>query len=84
MADFETSSGCVDLVLTAASQMDIRTSSGKTSLRLPEGGAEIAYTASIGKLYTEMTFERKGDLYGFGNGESKITVDSSSGNLEIQ
>ena len=73
MADFETSSGCVDLVLTAASQMDIRTSSGKTSLRLPEGGAEIAYTA--------MTFERKGDLHGFGNGESKITVDSSSGNL---
>ena len=84
MADFETSSGCVDLVLTAASQVDIRTSSGKTSLRLPEGGAEIAYTASSGKLYTEMTFERKGYLYGFGNRESKITVDSSSGNLEIQ
>lgn len=84
MADLETSSGCVDLVLTAASQVDIRTSSGKTSLRLPEGGAGIAYTASSGKLHTEMTFERKGDLYVFGNGESKITVDSSSGNLEIQ
>lgn len=82
--EVDTTSGSVDLGLSAASQVAIRTTSGKTTLRLPEGGAEIAYTASSGKLHTEMTFERKGDLYVFGNGESKITVDSSSGNLDIQ
>lgn len=83
-ADMDTSSGDVELVLAAASQMDIHTSSGKTSLQLPEGGAEISYTASSGKLYTDEHYERKGNLYVFGSGESRITVSSSSGNLEIQ
>lgn len=83
-ADLKTSSGSVELALSAISQLDIRTSSGKTVLHLPASGAEIAYTASSGKLHTEQAFDRKGDLYVFGKGESKITVDSSSGNLEIQ
>ena len=70
--------------LSAISQQDIHTSSGKTVLRLPEGGAEVAYTASSGKFHTAKVFERKGDLYVFGSGESRIAVNSSSGNLEIQ
>lgn len=82
--DIKTSRGSIDLALTTASQVKIRTSSGKSSLRLPEDGAEVAYTASSGKLHTMAAFERKGDLYVFGRGESKISVDSSSGSLEIQ
>lgn len=83
-AEVNTSSGSVDLTLAAAARVDVRTSSGKTTLRLPEGGAEVAYTASSGKLRTELAFERKGDLYVFGAGESSITVASSSGGLEIR
>ena len=83
-ADLDTSSGAVELSLSAISQLDVHTSSGKTVLRLPEGGAEVAYKASSGKLHTAEVFERKGDLYVFGSGESRVSVNSSSGNLEIQ
>lgn len=83
-ADLDTSSGAIELGLSAISQLDIHTSSGKTVLRLPKDGAEIAYTASSGKLHTAESFDRKGDLYVFGSGKARITVDSSSGNLEIQ
>ena len=83
-ADLDTSSGAVELALAAVSQLDIHTSSGRTVLHLPEGGAEVAYTASSGKLHTTKPFDRKGDLFVFGTGECKITVNSSSGNLEIQ
>ena len=82
--DVETSSGSVDLTFTAAVQADIRTSSGRASLRLPEGGAEIAYSASSGTLHAAENFEQKGDLYVFGKGENRITVRSSSGSLVIR
>ena len=82
-ADLETSSG-VDLGLSAVSQLDVHTTSGRTVLRLAEGGGTVAYTAGSGKLRTEQVFEQRGDLYVFGGGESRITVDSSSGNLEIR
>ena len=82
--DLETSSGSVHLNLHAATQVKIRTSSGTTNLTLPEGGAEIAFFSSSGKLRTAEAFARKGDLYVFGRGESKITVDSSSGNLNVE
>ncbi|MGN1003012.1 MAG: DUF4097 family beta strand repeat-containing protein [Oscillospiraceae bacterium] len=83
-AELNTSSGGVELGLSAASQVEIRTTSGSTVLRLPEGGAALSYTASSGKLRTAEPFERKGDLYVFGGGESRITVSSTSGSLEIQ
>ena len=80
----DTSSGSVELGILRAPDVDIHTSSGKTKLRLPEGGGAVSYTSSSGKLHTDVAFERKGDLYVFGNGDSKITVGSSSGSLEIQ
>ena len=83
-ADLETSSGGVDLGFSAVSQLNVHTSSGRTVLRLAEGGGTVAYTAGSGKLRTERVFEQRGDLYVFGGGESRITVDSSSGNLEIR
>lgn len=82
--NLETSSGSVHLNLLAATQVKIRTSSGTTNLSLPEDGAELAFFSSSGKLRTVEAFERKGDLYVFGGGGSKITVDSSSGNLNIE
>lgn len=83
-AGLETSSGGVDLGLSAVSQLNVHTSSGRTVLRLAEGGGTVVYTAGSGKLRTERVFEQRGDLYVFGGGESRITVDSSSGNLQIR
>lgn len=80
----ETGSGNIELGLIAAESMEIYTSSGKTDLQLPECGAEIAYTTSSGNLHCVVEYQCKGDLYVFGNGESKISVDTSSGNLNIK
>lgn len=83
-ADLDTSSGSVKLALSSVSQLDIHTSSGRTVLQLPEGGAEVSYTASSGRLHTAEPFNQKGNLCVFGRGKSRITVNSSSGNLEIE
>lgn len=77
-------SGHVDAVITDVPSVDIHTSSGKVDLTLSEGGAEILFTSRSGTLHTGQSCEREGNLYRFGNGESSITVDTSSGNLKIQ
>lgn len=82
--EVDSTSGSVDLGLSAASQVEVHTTSGKTTLRLPEGGAEVAFSATSGTLHTDAAYERKGDLFVFGRGESQISVESTSGNLSIQ
>lgn len=83
-AELETTSGAVNLALSAVSQLDIRTTSGETELCLPEGGAEVSYTATSGRLRTGAPFDQDGELYVFGEDDSRIDVISTSGNLEIQ
>lgn len=53
-------------------------------LTLAGGGAELSYTSGSGKLFTERSFTRRGALYVFGSGECRLTVETSSGNLEIR
>ena len=83
-AKITTSSGSVDLVLTKVPSAKIYTSSGTVNLVLGNGGAEVLYTSSSGKLLTDRAYDRKGDLYVFGEGTSNITVETASGNLKIQ
>ena len=44
----------------------------------------IRLLVAAGKLLTDRAYDRKGDLYVFGEGTSNITVETSSGNLRIQ
>ena len=83
-AEIITSSGNVELTLLEAPTVMIRTSSGDVHAALAEGGALLAYTSGSGQLRTRTAYERRGDLYVFGSGESSLTVETSSGNLEIQ
>ena len=84
-AQITTSSGSVDLALTKVpSSAEIYTSSGTVNLVPGKGGAEVLYTSSSGKLLTDRAYDRKGDLYVFGEGTSNITVETASGNLRIQ
>lgn len=83
-AQVTTSSGSVELTLKEAPSVNIRTSSGGVDLTLAAGGAEIRHSAHSGKLRTSRPYDREGDRYVFGSGESKITVESSSGNLKIE
>lgn len=77
-------SGSVELTLSAVSDADIRTSSAKTTLHLTGGGAELSYRTTSGSLITSEPYSKKGGLYIFGDGESKISVESTSGSLEVE
>lgn len=79
-----TSSGNIKAALAEVPDAELCTSSGNVTVALGESGAAVLYTTSSGKLRTDRTYERKGDLYVFGDGESKLTVETSSGNFEIQ
>ena len=83
-AKITTSSGSVDLALTKVPSAEIYTSGGTVNLVPGKGGAEVLYTSSSGKLLTDRAYDRKGDLYVFGEGTSNITVETASGNLKIQ
>lgn len=83
-ANITASSGSVNLTLTEVPSAEICTSSGAVNLTLAKGGAEVLYTTASGKLHTARTYDRKGDLYVFDEGASHITVETSSGNLNIQ
>ena len=79
-----TSSGGVTMDGITAETAKITTTSGSVDLALGNGGAEVLYTSSSGKLLTDRAYDRKGDLYVFGEGTSNITVEAASGNLRIQ
>lgn len=79
----KTSSGGVRLTLAQAATGDVHTSSSKVVLTLPEGGAAVNFTSSSGKLLFDGVYHRQGNLYEFGDGESQLTVQTSSGNLEV-
>ena len=79
-----TSSGRAELAFSEAPSAEIHSSSGKIVLTLAGGGAELSYTSGSGKLFTERSFTRRGALYVFGSGECRLTVETSSGNLEIR
>ena len=79
-----TSSGNVKLSLINVPSTEIHTSSGDVDLTLAKGGAEVLHAISSGKLLTDRTYGRKGDLYVFDEGVRNITVETSSGNLKVQ
>ncbi len=79
-----TSSGSVKLLLTDVPSTEIHTSSGDVDLMLPTDGAEVLHITSSGNLLTDRTYDRKGDLYVFGEGASSVNVETSSGNLIVQ
>ncbi len=79
-----TSSGSVKLTILEAAEATVRTSSGGVCVTLPNAGAEVLLATSSGKLHTNRTFERKGDLYVFGSGTSRLSVETASGGLEIR
>ena len=74
-------SGRTELGTVTAENIDLSSSSG--AIRAG-GGAELSYTSGSGKLFTERSFTRRGALYVFGSGECRLTVETSSGNLEIR
>ncbi len=79
-----TSSGSAGLTLTDVPSADIHTSSGTVELVLAKDGAEVLHTSNSGRLLTDCPYDRKGDLYVFGEGAGSITVETSSGNLKIK
>lgn len=82
--EIETNDGNMELAFDKAPAVSIRTAGGKVDLTLPPDGAAVSYISNSGKLLTDRTYERKGDLYVFGDGKSKLTIETANGNLIIQ
>ena len=80
----KTSSANVKLGLAQLLKGSVVTSSGNVALTLPAGGAKVSYSSAGGRLRTNLFYEQKGDLYVFGDGESELSVETASGNLEIE
>lgn len=82
--DISTGSGSVELTLTEAPTAAIRTASGTVGLKLAPEGALVAFTTGSGRLRTTLPYVQEGDLYAFGDGQDRITVETGSGGLRIQ
>ncbi len=83
-ASVATSSGSVKLAIAGLPDTTVRTSSGKVTVTLPAGGARVTYDSGSGKLRTRLDYEKSGDIYIFGSEECRLTVGTSSGDLEIR
>ena len=82
--DIGTGSGSVELALTEAPTAAIRTASGTVGLKLAPEGALVAFTTGSGQLRTTLPYVQEGDIYVFGDGQDRITVETGSGGLRIQ
>lgn len=82
-AKVETTSGKLTIGLLSTGNVEIFTSSGDVELRLPDGGVVLAFSTACGAFHSDPAYQRRGDLHVFGNGESSISVATTSGNLSI-
>ena len=83
-AEITTAGGRVNIGFAETEAAKIRTVGGNVALMLGQGGAEVLYEHSSGKLKTKRAYEQKGDLVVFGGGACKLIVETADGNLEIQ
>lgn len=80
----DSTSGNVNFESIAAINMNIVTTSGNVTMALPKDGASIMHTARSGKLNTNLDYDKEGAEYIFGDGHTKIVVESTSGSLEVK
>ena len=81
--------GEVEIVESDGAELAVRESGselpeGSAMHFLLDGGAELLYASKSGKMQTELAWERKGELYVFGAGEGRLTVETASGRLKIR
>lgn len=80
----DTTSGDVELEIAGCREAEIETVSGRTVLTLPADGATVRYQTSSGALKSQREYLQEGFFYGFGPAESKISVNSVSGDLTVR
>ena len=78
-------SGKTEFALSKSCDVDVSGVSGNVSITLPEGvGAEVEFDSVSGDIHSDITHTKNGDTYTFGAGETKISVETVSGNLYIK
>lgn len=83
-ADMETTSGYIDVKTLRCAEINMRSTSGWMRIGLPEGkGAAVDFITQSGRLLGDISWERVGDLYVFGDRTYSITAETTSGDLEI-
>ncbi len=83
-ASLATTSGKIDYAPKSVQNTDISSTSGSVDLKVPSNGAELSFASISGKLRTDLSYGRKGDLYVFGNGQSSVSVSTTSGDVTVK
>ena len=80
----DTVSGDLDFEFIACREAALNTISGETDLTLPVQGGTVRFDTASGDLITQRAYQKQDHFYGFGPADCKISVSSTSGDLEIE
>ena len=77
-------SGLISFRSAAVKELKIDSTSGDVRVALPEdAGFTASLDTSSGKISYDLPLSRQGDDYICGNGEGKVEIDTSSGDIKI-
>ena len=84
--DIEMVSGDINLEFESAPKsLDIETVSGDTLITHPESdGMTLDFESISGEVSYDLAFTKNGRLYVLGDGSSRYSIESTSGNVEIK
>lgn len=83
-AEFDTVSGNLDFEFISCREAALNTISGETDLTLPAQGGTVRFDTASGAFITQRAYQKQDHFYGFGPADCKISVSSTSGDLEIE
>ena len=70
--------------LMSCREAALNTISGETDLTLPAQGGTVRFDTASGAFITQRAYQKQDHFYGFGPADCKISVSSTSGDLEIE
>lgn len=80
----DTVSGDLDFEFISCREAALNTISGETDLTLPAQGGTVRFDTASGAFITQRAYQKQDHFYGFGPADCKISVSSTSGDLEIE
>ena len=84
-AEFSSTSGGVTGRVAAFSDLKVETTSGKVTLSLPDDpGFTCTVDTAGGSFSSSLALTKNGDTYSCGDGSARCSIDTSSGNIQIE
>lgn len=83
-AELNSTSGSIEISIGSCRELDIGTVSGAVDIASGGMGAAITYASTSGVIKIAQEYTRNGEKYVVGDGACKISVRTTSGNLDIR